>query len=85
METQVIFVDIFFRELEMPNIWGGCTENTSQQWKMVASFCEEYKNDFDAVLVNFCCYDCTNASEAVQKISAKTMELYTNSLKQLIL
>ena len=48
------------------------------------SFCEELfsENDFEAVLVNFCCYDYgANASEAVQKISTKTLELYANSLK----
>ena len=42
-------------------------------------FCEEFlsENDFEAVLVNFCCYDylCygANASETVQKISARTL------------
>ena len=43
---------------------------------MVASFCEELlsENDFEAVLVNFCCYDYgANASEAVQKISTRTL------------
>ena len=52
-------------------------------------FCGEElhnENDFDAVLANFCCYDYgANASEAVQKISTRTLELYANSLKQLIL
>ena len=51
-------------------------------------FCEELlsENDFEAVLVNFCCYDYgANASETVQKISTRTLELYANSLKQLIL
>ena len=51
------------------------------------TFCEELlsENEFESVLVNFCCYDCgTNASGAVQKISTSTLELYTNSLKQLI-
>ena len=44
------------------------------------------ENDFEAVLVNFYCYDCnTNASDAVQKISTRTLDLYANSLKQLIL
>ena len=36
------------------------------------AFCEELlsKNDFDANLATFCCYDYgTNATEAVQKIS----------------
>ena len=49
----------FFPKLEIPNIWGGCTENTSQEWKMVSSFCEELlsENDFEVVLVDFCCYD----------------------------
>ena len=32
------------------------------------------KNDFEAVLVNFCCYEYgTNASEAVQKISTRIL------------
>ena len=32
------------------------------------------ENDFEAVLVNFCCYDYgANASEAVQKISTTTL------------
>ena len=48
------------------------------------NFCEELliENDFEAILVNFCCYDYgVNASEAVQKISTVTLELYANSLK----
>ena len=52
------------------------------------SFCEELLsgNDFQAVLINFCCYDFgANVSDAVQKISTGTLELYVNSLKQLIL
>ena len=39
-------------------------------------FCEELlsENDFEAVLVNFCCYEYgANASEAVQKISTRTL------------
>ena len=44
------------------------------------SFCEELfsENDFEAVLVNFCCYDYgANASEAYQKISTRILlELY---------
>ena len=51
------------------------------------SFCEELlsKYDFQAVLANFCCYDYdANVSEAVQKISTRTLELYANLLKQLI-
>ena len=32
------------------------------------------ENDFEAVLVNFCCYEYgANASEAVQKISTRTL------------
>ena len=53
-----------------------------------ASFCQEISsgNDFELILVNFCCYDCgANASEAVQKISTGTLGLYVNSLKQLVL
>ena len=37
---------------------------------MVAGFCEELlsENDFEAVLVNFCCYEYgANASAAVQE------------------
>ena len=47
------------------------------------SFWEEFlsENDFKAVLANFCCYDGANASEALQKISTGTLELYANSLK----
>ena len=55
---------------------------------MVAFFCEELlsENGFVAVLANFCCYGYgANAYEAVQKISARTLELYANLLKQLIL
>ena len=36
------------------------TENTStKQQKMVAGFCEDVlsENDFEAVLINFCCYE----------------------------
>ena len=35
------------------------TENTSKQQKMAAGFCEELlsENDFEAVLINFCCYE----------------------------
>ena len=46
------------------------------------------ENDFEAVAESFCLYGYgANASEAVQKISimSRTQELYTNSLKQLIL
>ena len=64
-----------------------CRENTKSAKN--CSFCEELlsENDFEAVLVNFCCYEYgVNASEAVQKISTRTLELYANSLiKQLIL
>ena len=51
-------------------------------------FCEEFhsKNDFEAVLINFGCYGYgANVSEAVQKISTRTLLSYANSLKQLIL
>ena len=49
-------------------------ENTSKQQKMVS--CEELlsENDFEAVLVYFCCYEYgANASEAVQKISTRAL------------
>ena len=38
-------------------------------------FCEELlsENDFEAVLVNFCCYEYgANVSESVQKINTRT-------------
>ena len=45
-----------------------------------------HENDFEAALANFCCYDYgANASEAVQKISTRTLEMYAKSLKQPIL
>ena len=46
------------------------------------NFCEELlgENDFEAVLVNFCCYEYgakPNASEAVEQISTRTLlEVY---------
>ena len=46
-------------------------ENTSN-----GGFCEEQlsENDFDTVLVSFCCYDYgANASEVVQKINTRTL------------
>ena len=51
------------------------TENTSKQQKN-GGFCEDLlsENDFEAVLVNFCYYEYgANASEAVQKISTRTL------------
>ena len=52
------------------------TENTSK-WQKNGGFCEELLsgNDFEVVLVNFCCYEYgANAfSEAVQKISTGTL------------
>ena len=55
------------------------TENTSNfktQTAKNGGFFEELlsENDFEAVLVNFCCYDYgANASEAVQKISTRSL------------
>ena len=43
---------------------------------MLSSFCEELlsENDFEAVLVDFCCYEyAANASEVIQKINRRTM------------
>ena len=78
---------IFSLELEILNIWGGLYKEYIKTEKNGA-FGEELlsENDFEAVLANFCCYDYgANTSEAVQKISTRTLELYANSLKQLIL
>ena len=83
---QVVFGDIFAWTWNIC-IWGGRTEDTSQNNEN-GSFCEYLliENDFEVVLANFCCYDYgNNASEVVQKISTRALELYANSLKQLIL
>ena len=48
-----------------------------------ADFCQELlsKNDFEAVLVTFCCYDhVTKASEGVQKIATDQKEYRKYSL-----
>ena len=52
------------------------TENIYIKTAKYGGFCEELlsENDFEAVLVNFCCYEYgVNASEAVQKISTRTL------------
>ena len=55
------------------------TENTSNfktQTAKNGGFCEELlsENDFEAVLVNFCCYEYgANASQAFQKISTRIL------------
>ena len=65
------------------DIFGVAVQRIHQTAKNGTFCCE---NDFEAVLLNFCCYDYgTYASEAVQKISTRTLDLYANSLKQLIL
>ena len=51
-------------------------ENRSKQQKKNDGFCEDLlsENDFEVVLVNFCCYEYgANASEAVQKISTRNL------------
>ena len=83
LETQVFFV-IFWLELKY-------LEWLYREYIKTAkngNFCEELLGeiDFKVILANFCCYGYgANASEAVQKISTRTLELYANSLKQLIL
>ena len=82
LETQV-FLLIFWLELKY-------LEWLYREYIKTAkngSFCEELLGeiDFKAILANFCCYGYgANASEAVQKISTRTLELYANSLKQQI-
>ena len=51
------------------------TENASKQHKNGGSSENLLsENDFEAVLVNFCCYKYgANVSEAVQKISTRTL------------
>ena len=58
------------------------TESTSKKQKN-GSFCEEFisENDFEAVLATFCCYEYgSNASEAVQKITADQKDYHKCSL-----
>ena len=83
LETQV-FLLIFWLELKYLEWLYRKYIKTAKN----GSFCEELLSeiDFKAILANFCCYGYgANASEAVQKISTRTLELYANSLKQLIL
>ena len=52
------------------------TSNFKTQTTKNGGFCEELlsENDFEAVLVNFCCYEYgANASETVQKISTRIL------------
>ena len=52
---------------------GVIVQSVHQKSKKNGGFCEELlsENDFEAVLVTFCCYEYgPNASEAVQKITA---------------
>ena len=63
---------IFLLELEK----FGVAIPKMQQNSKNGGFCEEFlsKNDFEAVLINFGCYDYgANVSEAVQKISTRTL------------
>ena len=41
----------------------------------INGFCDELlsENDFESVLVNFCCYEYGANAEAVQKISTRTL------------
>ena len=85
LATQVVFVDIFL-ELELKYL--GWPYRKYIKTAKNSSFCEELLsgNDFEVILVNFCCYDFgANTSETVQKISTRTLKLYANSLKQVIL
>ena len=52
------------------------TSNFKTQTTKNGGFCEKLlsSNDFEAVFVNFCCYEyCAKASEAVQKISTRIL------------
>ena len=84
LETQVVLL-IFLLELE---ISGVAAVQRIHKTAKNGSFSEELlsENDFEAVLANFCCYDYgANTYEALQKIRTRILELYPNSLKQLIL
>ena len=73
--THIVLVDIFTWTW---NIWDSHTENTAIQTAKNGGFCEELlsEDDFEAVLVNLRHHDYdANASEAVQKISTRTLEL----------
>ena len=72
LERQVIFVDFFFCELEYL-IFGVAIQKIRQNSK------KWYLAFVKNLLTG------TSAFEAVQKISARALEFYANSLKQLIL
>ena len=58
------------------NIWGGRTEHTSKQQKIL-TFVKKLliESDFEVVLATFCCCDYgAKASEAVQKITTDQKE-----------
>ena len=85
LETQVVLL-IFLLELEIH----GVTVQKIHQIKTAknGSFCEELpsENELEAALASFCCYDYgANTSGALQKISTRTLELFADLLKQLIL
>ena len=64
---------IFPLQLE---IFGVAVQKIHQKQQKNGSFSEQLLSeyDFEAVLVNFCFYDCgANASETVQKISTRTL------------
>ena len=74
LETQVLFIDIFAWTWKV-EIFGVAVQKIHKTAKN-GGFCEELlsENDFWAVFINFCCYDCgANASEAVQEISTRTL------------
>ena len=72
-------VDIFDWTL---NVWGGGIEHTSKQ-QQNGNFCQELlsKNEFEAILATFCCYEhSAKASEAVQKVTTDQKEYRKCSL-----
>ena len=65
---------IFLLELELFAVGVQKKNQNSEKWRNC--FCEELlsENDFEAVLINYCCDDYgANASAAVRRISARTL------------
>ena len=70
---------IFLLELEISGLAGQRIHQSQKKKKEKnGGFCEDLliENDFETVLVTFCCYDDGgNASEAVRKIATDQKEL----------
>ena len=77
METQALLL-IFSLELEISGVAVQSIHQSSKKWQLLQLLS---KNDFEAVLASFCCYDQgAKASEEVQKIATYHKEYRKCSL-----